>query len=110
MKVTLVPDITYTVKTNDGEIKGCRVVSRWEGFLKLEYMQAETGSLSREVRYEKKHIIVRAPEQEHTFEALFRGMFTSVLKQDEIVEHKDIEVLGIAPSLVEILVPTKKAP
>lgn len=107
MKVNLIPDVTYTVKTNDGEIKGCRVVSRWENFWKLEYTMAIAGGpfASHEVQYEKRHIIVRAPEQEHSFEALFRGMFSSIMKQDEVVEHKDIEVLGIAPSLVEILIP-----
>jgi hypothetical protein len=86
MKVTLIPERAYTVKTNDGELKNMRVISEWEGFTKL---QAKEGDV----------MIVESPAD--GFSSAFRRLFEN--------EHGEVvSVVKASPSLIAVLVPKRE--
>lgn len=46
MKITLVEETTYTIKTEGGQLSDFKVVDTWEGFMKLQNSSEEVAIVS----------------------------------------------------------------
>jgi hypothetical protein len=101
MKVMLTPEVTYKVSTNDGEIHNCHVVSRWNGFIELEFVQPRERKFHGQLPADKFKLIVSEPDS-HGFTDVFAKVFGDPVKGDEVV------LLKAPPFIIEILVPKAK--